>query len=98
MDHYSPIADSGPGPGAGRWRGFTSKATMFFRINRYENDSVPIADSSRRMACVTARAAGLRLMVGQMTPLTIPSSLPKTVELGLAGPGGMFLISIELGI
>jgi hypothetical protein len=49
MDHYSPIADSGEGQDLGLGDGeimLTSKATMFFRINRYENDCVPIADSS----------------------------------------------------
>ena len=58
MDQYAPIADSGPRPGVGRRRGFTSKATMFFRINRYENYGVPIADfTSAWVFDATARAA-----------------------------------------
>jgi hypothetical protein len=52
-----PALDRGLGDGEIEMM-FTSKATMFFRINRYENDCVPIADSSRPDGCRHGKGSG----------------------------------------
>jgi hypothetical protein len=80
----SSLDDSADGPGPGGWeteRCFTSKATMFFRINRYENDCVPIADSSE----VGPVADERRMAEGQVSRWA--SQVRRQVSLPIADSG-----------